>query len=184
MAVFSGGKDFLIASEGIGGGFVTGFAERAVVDERADGDAVDELGDASGVVDVVVGEEDVVDVVEAGAFGGGGDAVGVAALIVGPACVDEERVVIGGDEERGLAAFDVDEEDLQVAGGVLGAEGGTEGDEQTGNESEGAREAQRRLHGRLRGARFLDRDIIDRRHASRARLSRSGRSQGRWRRCR
>ena len=128
----------MISGEGIGGGFVAGFAERAVVDEGADGDAVDELRDAAGVVDVVVGEEDVVDVVEAGALGGGGDAVGVAALIVGPAGIDEERVVVGSDEEGGLAAFDVDEEDFQVAGGVLGAEGGAGGEQQAGDEGKGA----------------------------------------------
>ena len=122
VAVFSGGKNFLIGGEGVGGGFVAGFAQRTVIDEGADGDAGDELGDASGVVDVVVGEEDVVDVVEAGTFGGGGDAVGVASLVVGPAGIDEEGMVVGGDEEGGLAAFHVDEENLQVAGGVLGAE--------------------------------------------------------------
>jgi hypothetical protein len=114
VLVFSGGQDFLIAVVGVGSGFVSGLAEGTVIDEGADGDAVDELRDAAGVVDVVVGEEDVIDVIDAGAFGGGDDAIGVAAFIAGPTGIDEERVSGGRDEESGLAAFYVDEVDLQV----------------------------------------------------------------------
>jgi len=43
---------------------------------------------------------------EAGAFGGGGDAVGVAALIVGPACVDGGESGDRGDESVDWPAFD------------------------------------------------------------------------------
>ena len=86
--IFSGGKDFLIGVGDGDGGFVAGFAIRAVIDEGSDGDAVDQLRDAAGVIDVVVGEQDVVDAGEAGLFCGGDDAVGIAAIIAGPAGID------------------------------------------------------------------------------------------------
>ena len=91
-----GGEDFLVGGvDGVGVG-VGLFAVDAVVDEGADGDAGEQLGDAADVVLVEVGDEDVVDAGEAGAVSGGDDAVGVAAVIAGPAGVDEQRVVVGG----------------------------------------------------------------------------------------
>jgi hypothetical protein len=143
----------LIGIVGVGGGFVAGFAERAMIDKGADRDAVDELRDAAGVVDVVVGEQHIVDVVEAGIFGGGDDAVGVASFIVGPSGVDEEGVAIGSDEEGGLASFNVDEENLEVIGGALGAEGGA------GEEGDDDKDG--RLHEGSEGKKF-NRAIIDR----------------------
>ena len=70
------------------------------------------------VVVMVVGDEDVVDLRNAGGLRGCGDAVGVAGVVAGPAGVDEEGLAGGGDEEGGLAAFYVDEVDPQ---GGLGA---------------------------------------------------------------
>ena len=55
---------------------------------------------------VIVGEEDVVDLLEAGFFRGCCDSVGVAGVVAGPAGVDEEGLAGRGDEEGGLAAFD------------------------------------------------------------------------------
>ena len=61
------------------------FAVRAVIDEGANGDARDKLRDAADVVVVKVGDEDVVDLREAGRLRLGDDAVGVAAIVAGPA---------------------------------------------------------------------------------------------------
>ena len=84
-----------------------------MIEEGSDGDARDKLGNAAGVVGVVMGDEDVVDLAETRLLGGGDDAVRVTAVLSGPARVDEERLVLRGDEERGLAAFYVDEVDAQ-----------------------------------------------------------------------
>jgi hypothetical protein len=61
--------------------------------------------------------------------------------------------MVRSDEEGGLATFYVDEEDFEVVGGLLGAEGG------------GGEEGDEDEHGRLHegsGVGILDRDIIDR----------------------
>ena len=50
-------------------------------------------------------------------LGGRGDAVGVAAVIAGPAGIDQHGLAGGRDEQRGLAALDIDEVDLQILGG-------------------------------------------------------------------
>jgi hypothetical protein len=120
------------------------------------------LGDAAGMIDVVVGEKHEVDAGDTGAFGSGNDAVGVAAFIARPAGIDEKRVVVGGDEERGLTAFDIDEVDMEIAGGMLGAESGAGEKQNAGEKCEGPQETKRWIHDELRGLRFLDRDIIDR----------------------
>ena len=143
----------MIGVVGVEGRFVAGLAQGAVVDEGSYGDAVDELGNAAGVVDVVVGEQDIVEVVQSGIFGGGNDTVGIASCVAGPAGVDEERVMVRGDEEGGLAAFYVDDEDFEVAGRVLGAEGGAR--------EEGDEDEDGRLH-EGSGVGIPDRDIIDR----------------------
>jgi hypothetical protein len=67
-------------------------------------------------------------------------------------------VVVGRDEEGGLAAFYVDDVDFEVACGVLGAEGGG-GDQSAGGNDEQACD---RLHECSQGDRFLDGDMIDR----------------------
>ena len=109
----------------VGGVVVAGdvgvFAIGTVVEEFADGDALDEFGDAADVVDMEMGDEEMVDAGDAGVAHGGLDAGGVAACIVvrahrAPAGVDEERRAGGSDKERGLASFDIDGVDEEMLG--------------------------------------------------------------------
>ena len=95
-----------------------------MVDEAADGDLRGELGDAADVVDVIVGDDEVVDLADASLLAEGDDAVGVAGVGGGPAGVDEEAFAGGGDEEGRLTAFDVGEVDLEGAGFLGESEGG------------------------------------------------------------
>jgi hypothetical protein len=146
VLVLPGSEDFLVGIVGVEGGFVAGLAERAVVDKGADGNAVDELWDATRVIDVIVSEQNEVDAGEAGLFGGGDDTVGVAAVVAGPAGVDEEGVVVGCDKERGLAALDVDDENPEVAGSLSAEK--CAGNDKEGEDSE---QTLRKLHSGLRG---------------------------------
>jgi len=64
----------------VGGVVVAGdvrvFAVFSVIEELADGDALDELGNAADVVGMEVGDEQVVDAGDGGVVHGGLDAVG------------------------------------------------------------------------------------------------------------
>ena len=128
VLILRGGKNFLIGLITVFGNGVVRFAVRAVIDEGSDGNAIDELGNASGVIVVIVGEEDVVDALEARTFGGGDNAIGVAAAVAGPTSVDKQGFAFRRDEQSGLAAFDVDEVDAEV-GGALGEQGSGARDE-------------------------------------------------------
>uniref|UniRef100_E6PWS5 Uncharacterized protein n=1 Tax=mine drainage metagenome TaxID=410659 RepID=E6PWS5_9ZZZZ len=140
------GEDFLIRI--VVAGDVRGeFAVGAVVKERGDRDAAEELRHSADVVVVVVGDKDVVEVVESGFMRDGGDAVSIAAIVVGPSGVDEEGLSGGGDEERGLAALDIEEEDAEflVRCALRGCGAGGSEREQQGNhhENEGGDAAKR-----------------------------------------
>ena len=99
---------------------VSGFAIFAVVDEGADGNTGGELRSAANVIVVVVGDEDEINFAETGVVSGGDDAIGIAIVVAGPAGVDEEGLSEGRDEQGGLAAFDVDEINLQGICGRCG----------------------------------------------------------------
>src|SRR5581483_8643888 len=86
--VLPGGEDLLVSVVSVGSGFVTGLAQRAVIDEGANRNTVDELRNASGVIDVIVGEQNEVDPREARRVCGLDDAAGIAAIIAWPASVD------------------------------------------------------------------------------------------------
>ena len=86
----------------------------AVVDELADGNALDELRHATNVIGVVVGNERVIDARDAGVFHCCLDANGIAAVVIGPAGIDEQRSAGWGDEECGLAAFDINGVDEEM----------------------------------------------------------------------
>ena len=98
----------------VGAGDIGVFAVGAVVEEFADGDAFDEFGDAADVVVVKVGDEDVIEPGDAGVAHGLLDAGCVAAIGRRPAGVDEEGSAGGGNQQSGLAAFDIDGVDEQV----------------------------------------------------------------------
>ena len=90
------------------------FAVFAVVEELADLDALHEIRHAAHVVRMEVRDEHLVELGNAGIVHGGHDAVGIAAVVARPACIDEQRSAGGGDEQRGLAAFNIDGVDEQV----------------------------------------------------------------------
>jgi hypothetical protein len=110
----------LLAFDGleVGGVVVAGnvgvFAVLSVVEELADRDAGHQIGHAADVIHVEVGDEQVIDACDAGVLHGCLDAVGVAAIVAGPAGVDEQGFAGGGDQQSGLAAFDIDGVDEEM----------------------------------------------------------------------
>ena len=66
------------------------------------------------MVGVIVRDEHVVDLRDAGVVHGCQNAVGVAAIVAGPAGIHEQRRAGWGHEQRGLPAFHVDGVDEQV----------------------------------------------------------------------
>jgi len=93
------------------------FTVFAMIEELADGDSLDELGDAADVIDMEMGDEQVIDAGDAGVVHGLLDPAGVAAVGGGPAGVYEERSAGRGDEQRRLATLDIDGVNEQVMGG-------------------------------------------------------------------
>ena len=93
--------------------------EQAVVVDVADRHAGGEGGGAAEVVEVVVGGDEVVDVLHPGLGGGLVDPAGVA--VAGVAGVDQHRFAGGRDDERGGSPFDVDPDDVEAAVGLAGA---------------------------------------------------------------
>jgi hypothetical protein len=67
------------------------------------------------MVIVIVGQQHVVDPAEAGSLRRGKNAIGIAAIIVGPPCIDKKRLPRRGDEESRLTAFYVDGIHAQIA---------------------------------------------------------------------
>ena len=107
----------------------------AFVVEGADGHEFGEFSEAAEVVDMEMGDDDVIDAREAGLGGGVVDAGGVATA--GVAGVDEDGFAGRGDEERGAAAFGVDPVDAENGGGFFdGQEGEGGGCGEGGEEGE------------------------------------------------
>ena len=110
------------------------FGEAFVV-EGADWHEFGKFSEAAEMVDVEVGDDDVIDAREAGLGGGVVDAGGVATA--GVAGVDEDGFAGGGDEERGAAAFGVDPVDDESGGGFFdGQEGESDGCGEGGEKGE------------------------------------------------
>ena len=125
MAIFVAGGDHSMRASGDGflvrlGIFAVVFDAGAVVEEIRHRQALQQVGDAAHVVLVEVGDEQRVDFLDAGGFGGGGDAIGVAPAIAGVSGVDQQRLAGGRDDQRGLASFDIDEINVQRLGGLGG----------------------------------------------------------------
>ena len=140
------------------------FAIEAVVEEFADGDALDEFGHAANVIGVKVGDEHVIKTGDAGVAHGGLDALGVATVVARPPCVNQQRLAGGSDEERGLSAFDVDGVDAEGAWLGLGKGGQRMGEQEQGAEADqqgedgGAAKTLRRV---VSGDSHLRRSVID-----------------------
>jgi len=110
----------------LGEEFVGGFGRllvRAVVHVLADRDQLLELGHAAVMVAVPVGDDQAIDLGEAGIFRGGEDAAGVADRAVGVAGIDQQRLACRVHEQRRVAAFDVDDIDVETRARALGARG-------------------------------------------------------------
>jgi hypothetical protein len=105
---------------------------RLMVDEGADRDQLGELGDAADMIGVKVRHQQIVDAFDARGTCRREDPVGVARLariagqrreragLAGKAGVDQQRLPRWRDDQRGLAALDVDEIDVQRAAQVRG----------------------------------------------------------------
>ena len=117
------------------------FAVRAVIKEFADLNALDQLGDATDMIDMEVGDEQVIDAGDACVAHGGLDTGSIATVRTGPTGVDEQGGVRSGfDEERGLTAFDVDGINQKMvcvlgAGGLRKGHYGEEADEHQARET-------------------------------------------------
>ena len=72
------------------------------------------------MVGVEVGDQERVDFLDAGGFGGGCNADGVASAVAGIASVDQQGLAGGRDDESGLAPFDIDEINVEGFGGLGG----------------------------------------------------------------
>ncbi len=88
-------------------------AVHAVIEKLADLDALDEIRHAAHVIGMEVGDEHLVDLRDARIFHRRLDALGVAAIVAGPAGIDQQRAAGGRDQQRGLAAFHIDGVDVR-----------------------------------------------------------------------
>ena len=88
---------------------------RAVVDERTDRQLRGHAGNAADVIGMVVGYQQVVEMVEARLPGDRKDPLGITA-VARVSGIDQERFAAGCDQERRLPALDVDEIDLESPG--------------------------------------------------------------------
>ena len=93
---------------------------RTVVDEGADRKLRGDSRDAADVIGMVVGHEQVIETLEARLPGDREDPLGVTA-VARVAGINQERLPVGREEERRLAALDVDEIDLERPGGGTAA---------------------------------------------------------------
>ena len=102
-------------------GGLAGLDVGAMVDEFADGDLRGELGQAAEVIAVPVRDDQMIDLGEAGVMDGIHDAAGIAnGAGRDVARIHEQRLAGGRDEERGVAAFDVDDVDVESRAGFAG----------------------------------------------------------------
>ena len=70
---------------------------------------------AAHVIDVIVGDDEVIDRLHAGGAGGVDDPAGIA--LAGISGVDQHRLAGGRDDERGGAALGVDEVEAEIGVG-------------------------------------------------------------------
>ncbi len=91
------------------------FAVLAVIEEFANLDALDEIRHSSHVIRVEVGDEHLVDPGDAGVLHSGLDPLSIAAIVAGPAAIDEHRSARRRNKQGGLAAFDINDVDGQVS---------------------------------------------------------------------
>src|SRR5258707_14160686 len=93
-----------------------------MIDERSDFDLAGELSDASHVVAMKMGNQHIIDLVDACGLSRTDDAAGVPAIKSGPAGIDEHGLARRGNNQCCLPAFYIDKKDLKGLrlGGELG----------------------------------------------------------------
>src|SRR5579862_42829 len=84
-----------------------------VIDEGSDLDTSDQLRNATNVVAMIVRDQDIVDLLDAGVVGGRHNAIRIAAFIIRPARIDQERLSGWTHNQSRLPTLYIDEIDLQ-----------------------------------------------------------------------
>ena len=119
-------------------GLLAGLHVGAVIHEIANGQLGRQLQHAAHVIGMIVGDDEIIDLLHAGVLGRGGNAERIAVIEAGPAGIDQHGFARRGDEQGRLAAFHVDKIDFHVLGG-----------RQEGSENE-AQKDKKYAHGRNR----------------------------------
>src|SRR5260221_62769 len=96
---------------------ITRLPVRPMVNKRADRNLSEELRHATGMVHVVVSEQDKINFRHTGFLGCGDNAVCVTSRVAWPAGIDKQRSTFRRDEEGRLPAFDVHKVDFQGLAG-------------------------------------------------------------------
>jgi len=118
------GRVSAVDRHGAGHVLVSILSHAAVVDERLNRNELGQLGNAANVVRVKVGDEQIVDARRPSLLRDREDALRIARLgritrprgetsSAGKPGVDQHRVTIGRDDERGLATLDVDKVNVE-----------------------------------------------------------------------
>ncbi len=91
-----------------------------MVEKGANLDSIHQLRNSANMIAMVVRNQDIIDLREAGLMRGSQDPIGVAAFISRPAGIDEQRLSRWTHHQSRLPAFHVDEIYLQrfAAGGL------------------------------------------------------------------
>jgi hypothetical protein len=105
-----------------------------VIDELLDGNHGGQLRNSAGVIDVEVRGDEVIDLLAAHfVLKHVGDALGVAAVVAGPAGVHQDSLAGGRHNQGRSAAFDIDPLNFErirgLDGGILDRPGAAAGDQ-------------------------------------------------------
>ena len=113
------------------------FAVHAVIEKFANLDALHEIRHAAYVVGMKVGDEHLVELRDACIFHRLLNALGVAAVVAGPAGIDQHRSAGRRNNQRGLAAFHIDGVDGKIGVCRLRGLGSSRARQDATNEREG-----------------------------------------------
>jgi len=91
-----------------------------MIHKRADLHALRQLLDSADVIAVIVRDHQIVDALEVSQFRRRDDAAGISSIEPRPARIHQHRLPRRRDDQRRLAAFDIDGIDLQGLGFSLG----------------------------------------------------------------
>ena len=112
VLVFPSCEDLLVRLIAVLSTRVGCFAVGSVIDKCPYGNARCQLRCTAHVIVVIMGEQDIVNLADAGLLCDGYDAVGVTAVVARSAGVDKQRLARRRDEQCGLTALYIDKVDL------------------------------------------------------------------------